>query len=380
MAGGLKGRLAAFGQLAQGVYNEGNAYLTGATTAASSSASTSNGASGQRQSASNSSGGGGGLHHALFAVPGTAVRQFNQGWRAVNGAGGGAGKSSSTTAATASPKEADGLTTSFGIVKYDPSWIVTPGSHGGGKVFGRDAAEVGRAYPVAPASKAEWGKIVEDPRARACLPALVVRCVAYLETWAPLEEGIFRISGRSTHGEPSWRDAVLSPPHLIHLTLAPVQRLRAQLDTGADLDLSLSDPAELDPHAVASVFKAYLRELPSGSSSPSSASASHGVSSSGGGALLTPALAPAFDALLRRRTGSPARDAGFGAQVGPRPVEEAEEANGATAVAKKRPTLVREVAELVAQLRGAHWWLLKVVVELLAHTVSTLVSPKRSIV
>lgn len=32
------------------------------------------------------------------------------------------------------------------------------------------------------------------------------------------------------------------------------------LNTGADFDIVQCNPGDLDPHAVASVFKAYLRE------------------------------------------------------------------------------------------------------------------------
>ncbi|VDB95163.1 unnamed protein product [Peniophora sp. CBMAI 1063] len=72
------------------------------------------------------------------------------------------------------------------------------------------------------------------------LPALVVRCVQHIMTWGLEEEGLFRISGRASH----------------------IARLRSEFDTGADFDLQASPPGELDPHAVASIFKAYLRELP----------------------------------------------------------------------------------------------------------------------
>lgn len=47
-----------------------------------------------------------------------------------------------------------------------------------------------------------------------------------------------RISGRASH----------------------IAKLRSEFDTGADYDLKESNPGQLDPHAVASVFKAYLRE------------------------------------------------------------------------------------------------------------------------
>lgn len=47
---------------------------------------------------------------------------------------------------------------------------------------------------------------------------------------------------------------------IVDPALFTVVKLRAQLDTGADMDLKLSDAGDLDPHAVASVFKSYLRE------------------------------------------------------------------------------------------------------------------------
>ncbi|KAI0030765.1 hypothetical protein K488DRAFT_71924 [Vararia minispora EC-137] len=72
------------------------------------------------------------------------------------------------------------------------------------------------------------------------LPALVVRCVQHIMKWGLEEEGLFRISGRASH----------------------VAKLRAEFDTGADYDLRECPPGDLDPHAVSSVFKAYLRELP----------------------------------------------------------------------------------------------------------------------
>jgi hypothetical protein len=47
-----------------------------------------------------------------------------------------------------------------------------------------------------------------------------------------------RISGRSTH----------------------IAKLRSEFDTGADFDMLESSPGDMDPHAVASIFKTYLRE------------------------------------------------------------------------------------------------------------------------
>ncbi|CCM00416.1 uncharacterized protein FIBRA_02446 [Fibroporia radiculosa] len=72
------------------------------------------------------------------------------------------------------------------------------------------------------------------------LPALIVRCSQHLLRWGLQEEGLFRVSGRSSH----------------------VARLRSEFDAGSDWDMVDSDPSDLDPHAVASIFKTYLRELP----------------------------------------------------------------------------------------------------------------------
>ncbi|KAI0321070.1 hypothetical protein OF83DRAFT_1168758 [Amylostereum chailletii] len=72
------------------------------------------------------------------------------------------------------------------------------------------------------------------------LPALVVRCVQHIRKWGIEEEGLFRISGRTS----------------------TISKLRSEFDTGADFDLVESPPGDLDPHAVTSIFKAYLRELP----------------------------------------------------------------------------------------------------------------------
>lgn len=74
-----------------------------------------------------------------------------------------------------------------------------------------------------------------------CLPRLVMRSIESLEKWGVDEEGIYRISGRSSHSS----------------------KLRAYWDVpGADLAMVDIGPADLDVHAVCSVLKMYLRELP----------------------------------------------------------------------------------------------------------------------
>ncbi|KAL7281302.1 hypothetical protein ACG7TL_004611 [Trametes sanguinea] len=89
------------------------------------------------------------------------------------------------------------------------------------------------------------------------LPALVVRCAQHILRWGIQEEGLFRVSGRSSH----------------------VAKLRAEFDAGSDYDLIACEPGDLDPHAVASIFKTFLRELPE--------------------PLLTSALMPYFEAAVK---------------------------------------------------------------------------------
>lgn len=94
--------------------------------------------------------------------------------------------------------------------------------------------------------------------------ALVTRCIEHLTQWGLEEEGLFRITGRSTH----------------------VARIRNEFDTGADYLLKEVHPSDLDPHSVSSIFKAYLRELPE--------------------PILTKELAPHFDLAMLLGTGEEA--------------------------------------------------------------------------
>ena len=52
----------------------------------------------------------------------------------------------------------------------------------------------------------------------------------------------------------------LSSERSINGRASHVAKLRSEFDTGADYELAKSDPGDLDPHAVSSIFKAYLRE------------------------------------------------------------------------------------------------------------------------
>ncbi|KAL8789834.1 MAG: hypothetical protein Q9213_000902 [Squamulea squamosa] len=74
-----------------------------------------------------------------------------------------------------------------------------------------------------------------------CLPAVVYRCLEYLEAQdAASEEGIFRLSGSSV----------------------VIKALRDRFNNRGDFDF-LADGQYYDVHAVASLLKLYLRELPS---------------------------------------------------------------------------------------------------------------------
>ncbi|KAF8329328.1 hypothetical protein F5887DRAFT_1004759 [Amanita rubescens] len=122
---------------------------------------------------------------------------------------------------------------------------------------GRRAGEWVRAADTEKRSKMrDVEKALEERR----LPAVIVRCAQHILVWGVEEEGLFRVGGRPKH----------------------VSALRSEFDKGADYDLASCEPGDLDPHAVASVFKAFFRELPE-----------H---------MLTPVLLPYFEGLVEQET------------------------------------------------------------------------------
>ncbi|UZJ52588.1 hypothetical protein CBS101457_001908 [Exobasidium rhododendri] len=78
---------------------------------------------------------------------------------------------------------------------------------------------------------------------RQYLPAIVVRCIESIEKWGVQEEGIYRLSGRSSH-------------------TAKLKVIFESTRPAVDLKLQDIGPAELDLNSVCSVLKAYLRALP----------------------------------------------------------------------------------------------------------------------
>lgn len=79
------------------------------------------------------------------------------------------------------------------------------------------------------------------PGSNVCLPSVVFRCIEYLEAKdAANEEGIFRLSGSNL----------------------VIKHLKEKFNTEGDFNF-LADDTYYDVHAVASLLKLYLRELPS---------------------------------------------------------------------------------------------------------------------
>jgi len=105
--------------------------------------------------------------------------------------------------------------------------------------FGRQL-HPGRRSPVFGISLAEAAETCPPIGINVCLPAPVYRCIEYLEAMnATNEEGIFRMSGSNTL----------------------IKALRDRFN--AEGDVRLLDGEFYDIHAVASLLKLYLRDLPS---------------------------------------------------------------------------------------------------------------------
>ncbi|KAM0756250.1 hypothetical protein T439DRAFT_320948 [Meredithblackwellia eburnea MCA 4105] len=141
-----------------------------------------------------------------------------------------------------------------------------------GVVFGRPLEEVVEKTRVRDFDGLHRRKDLDEVKgdeARKWMPGIVFRCLQYLEEWGKKEEGIYRVPGSSYQ----------------------IAQLRALFDAGLDLDLREIHPGDLDPHAVASFFKSWLRELPE--------------------SILSNALEGAVDVLVKESTGYSAIAAHF---------------------------------------------------------------------
>jgi len=93
------------------------------------------------------------------------------------------------------------------------------------------------------------------------LPAIVFRCIQYLEVKkADQEEGIYRLSGSSAVIK-SLKDRFNSGTFAPPLFVIGEFNLGANRSTEGDVDLLASDEY-WDPHAIAGLLKTFMRELP----------------------------------------------------------------------------------------------------------------------
>jgi len=111
-------------------------------------------------------------------------------------------------------------------------------------------------------SRAVFGTTLEESlevAEIANLPAIVFRCIQYLELKkADQEEGIYRLSGSSAvikSLKDRFNSGAFVPP-----TLA-IQRLNVNQFIEGDFDL-LAPDEHWDPHAIAGLLKTFMRELP----------------------------------------------------------------------------------------------------------------------
>ncbi|KAJ9475715.1 putative GTPase-activating protein BEM3 (putative) [Pseudozyma hubeiensis] len=110
-----------------------------------------------------------------------------------------------------------------------------------GQQFSANFLESPRVTPRASVAVSPHEPLSREEARHLYLPRVVVRCIESLEKWGPSEEGIYRISGRSSH----------------------TSKLRLHFsDPRNDLLLDQINPADLDINSVCSLLKSYLRELP----------------------------------------------------------------------------------------------------------------------
>ncbi|KAF4967387.1 hypothetical protein FZEAL_10539 [Fusarium zealandicum] len=114
------------------------------------------------------------------------------------------------------------------------------GSEGGSNATPPQNSYQGPIRQAFGASLAEAVRYTSPTDVNVPLPAVVYRCIQYLDSkHAVLEEGIFRLSGSNV----------------------VIKQLRERFNTEGDLNL-VTDQQYYDIHAVASLLKLYLRELP----------------------------------------------------------------------------------------------------------------------
>ncbi|KAI9724443.1 MAG: hypothetical protein M1812_000511 [Candelaria pacifica] len=133
----------------------------------------------------------------------------------------------------------------WGFKGRSPSDLANqPETNGNSSTTASQQSTVERAYPVRAVFGVPLGEAAEYCRpvgVDVYLPAVVYRSIEYLDAkGASSEEGIFRLSGSNV----------------------VIKNLRERFNTEGDVDF-LADGHYYDVHAVASLLKLYLRELPS---------------------------------------------------------------------------------------------------------------------
>lgn len=91
------------------------------------------------------------------------------------------------------------------------------------------------------------------------LPAVVLRCAQHLLTWGIQEEGIFRYVFATIGVLGNKKPITTVSSSRLSGRASLVNRLREEFDLGSDYNLEECVPHDLNPHLVASLFKAYLR-------------------------------------------------------------------------------------------------------------------------
>lgn len=150
------------------------------------------------------------------------------------------------------PMNAQPIPAGYRFGGKDPDALVTPvGNDRERKAksgrfwgFGKAPTDKPPAAQPLPVARAVFGITLQESLAIAQianLPAIVFRCIEYLEAKrADQEEGIYRLSGSS----------------------AVIKSLKDKYNSEGDVNL-LESEEYWDPHAVAGLLKSYLRELPS---------------------------------------------------------------------------------------------------------------------
>lgn len=152
------------------------------------------------------------------------------------------------------------------------------------------------------------------------LPAIVVRCIEAIEKWGPSEEGIYRLSGRTSH-------------------TAKLKSIFDSPSKGTALQLADIGPAELDLNSVCSVLKAYLRALPE--------------------TMLTSDLSPSFNEAIKRACGQGMSIDDLGKLGSSQQIKADEAKMAAVQSSNMSSQIANAILPLMKKLPAVNWYLLR---------------------